>query len=118
MITSAATTTSWTMMRTLLGIVFLINDIMTFENASTAITEMPITIAGSNFAVTARQEQMPRTCTITGLSFDNGLYNTDLFLLLKSDISIIQFFSVDVNLLRKRNSMKGKIQALFEPLYW
>ena len=42
-------------------------------DSSTAMTDMPITNAGSSLAVTARQEQMPSICTITGLSFDSGL---------------------------------------------
>ena len=81
--TKAATTTSWTIIRMLLGIVLRISDIITFENAVTAVTEIPMTIAGSSFAVTAKQEHMPRTCTITGLSFDRGLNNAALFFLFK-----------------------------------
>ena len=83
MMTKAATTTSWTIIRMLLGIVLRISDIITFENAVTAVTEIPMTIAGSSFAVTAKQEHMPRTCTITGLSFDRGLNNAALFFLFK-----------------------------------
>ena len=56
MMTKAATTTSWTIIRMLLGIVLRISDIITFENAVTAVTEIPMTIAGSSFAVTAKQE--------------------------------------------------------------
>ena len=83
MMTKAATTTSWTIIRMLFGIVLRISDIITFENAVTAVTEIPMTIAGSSFAVTAKQEHMPRTCTITGLSFDRGLNNAALFFLFK-----------------------------------
>ncbi len=78
MITRAATTTSCTMMRILVGMVLRISDMITLENASTAITEMPITIAGSSLAVTARHEQMPSTCTITGLSLEKGLKKISL----------------------------------------
>ena len=92
MMTKAATTTSWTIIRMLLGIVLRISDIITFENAVTAVTEIPMTIAGSSFAVTAKQEHMPRTCTITGLSFDRGLNNAALFFLFKIAILIICCF--------------------------
>jgi hypothetical protein len=68
------------MMRMLVGMVLRMSDMMTHANANTAITDMPITIAGSSLAVTANAEQMPSTCTITGLSFDNGLNNTCLLL--------------------------------------
>ena len=70
------------MIRMLLGIVFRISEMMTFENASTAVTEIPITNAGSSFAVTARAEQIPRIWTITGLLGDRGLNNIALFFLL------------------------------------
>ena len=76
----------------LLGIVLRISDIITFEKAVTAVTEIPMTIAGSSFAVTAKQEHMPRTCTITGLSFDRGLNNAALFFLFKIAILIICCF--------------------------
>ena len=66
------------MIRILVGIVLRISDMITLENASTAITDMPITIAGSSFAVTASTEQIPSICTITGLVLDNGLRNTRL----------------------------------------
>ncbi len=64
------------MMRILVGMVLRINDMMTLENASTAITDIPITSAGSSFTVTASTEQMPSTCTTTGLLAENGLKNT------------------------------------------
>jgi len=43
------------------GIVFLSNETITLASANTAITEMERTIAGSNFAVTAKAEQIPST---------------------------------------------------------
>ena len=96
MMTKAATTTSWTIIRMLLGIVLRISDIITFENAVTAVTEIPMTIAGSSFAVTAKQEHMPRTCTITGLSFDRGLNNAALFFLFKT-LDKLQFLYYNGN---------------------
>ena len=75
------------MMRMLVGIVLRRSEIITLANAKTAVTEMPITNAGSSFAVTANAEQMPSTCTITGLFFDNGLNNTVFCLLLSSAIA-------------------------------
>src|SRR5574344_87939 len=79
MVTKAATTTNCTMIRIRIGIVFLINDIITFENAVITATASPITIAGFNWEVTAREEQIPNTCTSTGLSTLNGLVKTSLF---------------------------------------
>ena len=67
------------------------NEMITFANANTAVTEMPITIAGSNFAVTASAEQMPSTCTITGLFFENGLKNTVLSFLLNIRLYFLSF---------------------------
>ncbi len=89
MITNAATTTSCTMMRMLEGIVLRISDIITLENASTAMTDMPITRAGSSFAVTARQEQIPNTCTITGLSLEKGLKKISLLLIFSAMAVIV-----------------------------
>ena len=89
--TSAATTTNCTMMRILLGMVLRISEIIKLENAVMAVTEIPITIAGSNLAVTARHEQMPNICTNTGLLRDNGPSNAsfDIF-----DNIMFYFFSV------------------------
>jgi hypothetical protein len=70
------------------GIVLRNNEMITFENASTAITESPITIAGSSFAVTASTEHIPNTWTITGLSFENG-FNSTLLLFIFSAIAIL-----------------------------
>ena len=58
-----------------------INEIITLLKASTAMTEMPITMAGSRLTVTASVEQMPKICTSTGLSFDSGLKSASLFFL-------------------------------------
>ena len=81
MITSAATTTSCTIMRMLLGMVLRISEIIRLENAVMAVTEIPITMAGSNLAVTARHEQMPNTCTMTGLLRDSGPSNASFDIL-------------------------------------
>ena len=51
----------------------------TFENIVIIVTESPITIAGSNFAVTANEEQIPKTCTVTGLFIPIGVNKTSLF---------------------------------------
>ena len=61
------------MMRIDDGIVLRSKDIITFDNANTAVTDIVITNAGSIFAVTANAEHIPNTCTITGFSFDSGL---------------------------------------------
>jgi hypothetical protein len=66
------------------------SEIITLLNANTVITEMPITQAGANFAVTANTEQIPSTCTTTGLFFENGLKNT-LLLLIFSAMTVIYF---------------------------
>ena len=66
------------MIRMLVGMVLRMSDIMTLENASTAVTDMPITMAGSSFAVTASTEQMPSICTTTGLLRDRGFRKTCL----------------------------------------
>ena len=57
-----------------------IREIITLLKANTAITDNPITMAGSNLAVTDSAEQMPNICTTTGLFFENGLKNTVEFL--------------------------------------
>ena len=69
------------MMRMLVGIVLRMSEMITLAKASTAITEMPMTMAGSSLAVTASTEQMPSTCTTTGLFFDRGLKSTSVFLI-------------------------------------
>ncbi len=63
----------------LVGIVLRIKEIITLLKARTAITESPITIAGSSFTVTASTEQMPRICTSTGLFLEKGLNSMLLF---------------------------------------
>ena len=68
------------MIRIRFGIVLRINEITTFENAVIMVTESPITMAGSSFEVTASAEQIPSTCTVTGLFMLIGLENTSLFL--------------------------------------
>jgi hypothetical protein len=52
---------------------------ITFAKATTAVTEMPITIAGSNLDVTAKAEQIPSICTTTGLLTFSGPTNISLF---------------------------------------
>ena len=71
------------------GIVLRMSDMMTLENANTAITEIPITIAGSSLAVTARHEQIPSICTITGLSFEKGLKSTFLFFIFSALVTLV-----------------------------
>ncbi len=61
------------MIRIEVGMVLRRSEIITFASASTAVTEIVMTTAGSSLAVTARAEQIPSTCTMTGLSFDKGL---------------------------------------------
>jgi uncharacterized membrane protein YcgQ (UPF0703/DUF1980 family) len=60
------------MIRIDVGMVLRINEMITFANANTAVTDIVITTAGSSFAVTANAEHIPSTCTITGFSFDSG----------------------------------------------
>ena len=80
-VTNAATTTNCTMIRIRLGIVLRSKEITTFEKAVITVTERPITIAGSSLAVTASAEQIPSTCTVTGLFNPSGVANTSLFFL-------------------------------------
>lgn len=80
-VTNAATTTNCTMIRIRLGIVLRSKEITTFEKAVITVTESPITIAGSSLAVTASAEQIPSTCTVTGLFNPSGVANTSLFFL-------------------------------------
>lgn len=87
MVTRAATTTSWTMIRMRVGIVLRIMDIMTFANAVITVTASPMTIAGFNCDVTARAEQIPRTCTRTGLFPFSGVRKTSRFSLDNSFIA-------------------------------
>ena len=54
-------------------------EMTTLEKAVMMVTESPITMAGSSLAVTAKAEQMPSTCTVTGLFIPIGEVNTSLF---------------------------------------
>ena len=54
---------------------------MRFAKAVTTKTLTPITIAGSNFTVIAREEQIPRTCTVTGLDSFKGSFRILIFFL-------------------------------------
>ena len=67
------------MIRIRLGIVLRSSEITTLENAVITVTERPITMAGSSLAVTAKAEQIPNTCTVTGLFNPSGVENTSLF---------------------------------------
>ena len=60
------------MIRIRLGIVFLRRDANKLENPVTKVTERAITQAGSSFTVTASEEQIPKTKTVTGLALKNG----------------------------------------------
>ena len=60
------------MIRTLLGIEFLIRDTTKFESAVTTITERPITKAPFICTVTANEEQIPSTRTVIGLPLRIG----------------------------------------------
>jgi hypothetical protein len=74
------------------GIVLRINDIITLENANTAVTEIVITTAGSSLAVTANAEHIPNIWTMTGFSFDKGLKNADFVAL---EIAIIIYLLIE-----------------------
>ena len=71
----------------LLGIVLRNNEIITLAKATTAVTEIAITKAGSNFAVTAKAEQIPNICTMTGLFLESGPKRISLFFLDNISIS-------------------------------
>ncbi len=81
MVTNVATTTNCTMIRIRLGTVLRNNEITKLANAVMMVTERPITIAGSNWAVTANAEQIPSTCTVTGLFNPSGVSRTSWFFL-------------------------------------
>ena len=66
-------------MRMLLGMVLRSSEIMTLAKATTAVTDTAMTRAGSSFAVTARAEQIPNICTITGLFLESGPKSISLF---------------------------------------
>jgi len=73
-----------------LGMVLRISDMITFENATITVTDIPITSAGSSFAVTANAEQIPNTCTIMGLFLLNGP-NKTCFVLSEINLFILCF---------------------------
>jgi hypothetical protein len=50
-------------------------DIIKLENPVTIVTDKAITIADSNFTVTAKAEHIPNTKTVIGLVLKNGLVN-------------------------------------------
>ena len=58
------------------GMVLRISEIVTLEKAVITVTDNPITMAGSNCEVTAKDEQMPNTCATTGLSKLRGALRT------------------------------------------
>ncbi|GAB4292279.1 MAG: hypothetical protein Kow0068_17550 [Marinilabiliales bacterium] len=74
-----AITTNCTIILILGGIVLRNKEIITFEKANTAITDIDITNAGSNLTVTASAEQIPNTNTVTGLLLFIGLVNNFAF---------------------------------------
>lgn len=78
-----------------LGIIFLINEMMRFENAQTTNTAMAITIDGFIFTVTASAEQMPNTCTVIGLLSFSGSYNSRLFFAENKDSFAVFSFAGD-----------------------
>ena len=99
MVTSAATTTSCTIIRILTGIVLRITEIITFEKAVITATASPITMAGLSCDVTAKALQMPRTCTIIGLFRWRGSVKASLFcfenkLILKPFITVLSLFLI------------------------
>ena len=59
---------------------FLNKEITRFDNATTTVTERPITNAGLSLAVTARQEHIPNINTVTGLALRNGAVMSSKFL--------------------------------------
>src|SRR5215204_7806449 len=67
------------MIRILSGMIFLMAEIMRFENAVTTITDKAITIDGFICTVTARAEQMPNTWTVMGLLSLRGSLRSFLF---------------------------------------
>jgi hypothetical protein len=71
------------MIRIRFGIKSRISEIAKFENATTRVTPIAITKVGFIEAVTANDEQIPNTCTVTGLSSSNGSV-TNFFLLLEN----------------------------------
>jgi hypothetical protein len=60
--------------------VFLNEEMIRFDIAVTAITEIDITTAGSNLTVMANAEHMPRIWTVMGFSLLSGPSNSFLVL--------------------------------------
>ena len=83
------------MMRMLPGIVLRNNEMMTLEKASTAVTETAMTKAGSILAVTASAEQIPNTCTMTGLLRESGPKSVCRFFF-DNNISLTYFYCNDL----------------------
>ena len=57
------------------------SEMITLANATTNVTEIAITMAGSSLEVTARAEQIPSTWTMTGLFLLSGPNSAALVLL-------------------------------------
>jgi len=60
------------MIRILGGIAFLMSDITKLDKATTAVTDKAMTMVGFIWVVTAKAEQIPKTCIVTGLLSDKG----------------------------------------------
>src|SRR5690606_19113591 len=86
MITSEAMIVSWMMMRMLDGIRSRIRLIDRFESAQTTVSAIDITTAVSSLLVTASAEQMPSTCTATGLVLSSGSNRISLLFLAIADL--------------------------------
>jgi len=54
--------------------------IIRFEKPVTMVTDKAITMAGFNWTVTARAEQIPNTCTVIGFSSFNGFVSNFRYL--------------------------------------
>jgi hypothetical protein len=67
-----AITDNCTIILTFDGIILLNSEITVLEIHNTAITASVITKAISSFVVTARAEQIPRTCKLIGLLLIKG----------------------------------------------
>jgi hypothetical protein len=61
--------------------VFRIKEIAKLDKATTKITEIAMTKVGCICVVTANEEQIPSTCTVTGLSSISGSVINFLLLL-------------------------------------
>lgn len=58
------------------------SEIMKLEKPVTIVTDNAITMAGSNLTVTANEEQIPKTKTVTGFDLKIGFLYISLFILI------------------------------------